>query len=95
LNGNLPRIHSPEAVRSWSISGKAQQQAFFSLHPSPTTGRRALALSPCPRHYMAETFIPVIAIINTNLADIPLLSGYSSKRWQKELNMVLQNKKGI
>jgi len=34
---------------SWKLVhfGKAQQQAFFSLHSSPTTGRRALAFYSC------------------------------------------------
>jgi len=35
--------HNEGAVGSQSIFAEMEQQALFSLHPSPTTGRRALA----------------------------------------------------
>jgi len=46
------------------------------------------------RHYMAGTFNPDIAIMNTTMANIPLISGYAPKRWRKGLNVMLKKQVG-
>jgi len=40
--------------------------------------------------YMAGTFNPEIALLNAMMVDILLVSGYSPRRWQKGLNVMLE-----
>jgi len=39
---------------------------------------------------MAGTFNPDILVLNATMADILLSTGYSPKRWQKGLNIMLE-----
>jgi len=45
-------------------------------------------------HYMAGTFNLEIALLNATMVDILLASGYSPRRWQKGLNVMLQKQAG-
>jgi len=44
-------------------------------------------------HYMAGTFNPTIAIMNAEMAEIPLSTGYAQEQCKKGLNIMLQNRK--
>jgi len=44
--------------------------------------------------YMAGTFNPDIAKLDAKMVDIPLISGYSPRRWCKGLNIMLQKQAG-
>jgi len=45
-------------------------------------------------HYMAGTFNLTIAIFNAQLANLGFTTGYSLKRWQTGLNVMLEKQKG-
>jgi len=57
------------------------------------------ATSPSPSglhfsHYMAGTFNPTVAVFNARLANLGFTTGYSLKRWQKGLNVLLEKQPG-
>lgn len=43
----------------------------------------------------AGSYITLISILDATLAEIPMLSGYSPKRWQKAIDAVLLKKPGV
>jgi len=43
---------------------------------------------------MAGTFNPTIAVFNAKLANLGFTTGYSLKRWQKGLNVLLEKQPG-
>jgi len=45
-------------------------------------------------HYMAGTFNPEIAIFNATMADLPMCTGYSPRRWREGLNVMLEKTPG-
>jgi len=45
-------------------------------------------------HYMAGTFNPNIVLFNATMADLPLKTGYSLRRWRQGLNVMLEKLQG-